>query len=250
MKIYKAIDGFILTLKVISVLFFSSIFLYWSINAIIKYRSQPTLSTVAYKFGDDGHGNFEFPAITICLDTFNWITLSPGMKNNCTRPITKMFWGNYVDFGINSFYDALKRCTAENDTTQTSQKSGGDVEEKKEIVYHYKKLEDMLHITNMTVEITDIVSKFMFGTLFAGGNSKNISASTYDSEGSSLMKKLWKPTLHFEKGICYTFDPRLYGKFQVNPEKLLRAHIDFNVSEVFSVCIHYYFNEQSIVIIM
>ena len=119
MKIYKAIDGFILTLKVISVLFFSSIFLYWSINAIIKYRSNPTLSTVAYKFGDDGHGNFEFPAITICLDTFNWITLSPGMKNNCSRltKIKMLFSGKdkYLDLEEyrkrmeSYFLDAMRR---------------------------------------------------------------------------------------------------------------------------------------------
>lgn len=242
MKIYKAIDGFILTLKVISVLFFSSIFLYWSINAIIKYRSNPTLSTVAYKFGDDGHGNFEFPAITICLDTFNWITLSPGMKNNCSRltKIKMLFSGKdkYLDFGIHTFYDALKRCTAENDvTTQTSQKSGEDDGEKNEIVDYYKKLDDLLHITNMTVEITDIVSRFIFGTLFGGANSRNISASSYGSK--DLMKKLWEPTLHFEKGICYTFDPKLHGKFQVNPERLLRAHIDFDVGELFSVCIYF-----------
>ena len=54
-----------------------------------------------------------------------------------------------------------------------------------------------------------------------------------------LMKKLWEPTLHFEKGICYTFDPKLHGKFQVNPERLLRAHIDFDVGELFSVCIYF-----------
>ena len=144
----------------------------------------------------------------------------------------------YLDFGIHTFYDALKRCTAENDvTTQTSQKSGEDDGEKNEIVDYYKKLDDLLHITNMTVEITDIVSRFIFGTLFGGGNSRNISASSYGSK--DLMKKLWEPTLHFEKGICYTFDPKLHGKFQVNPERLLRAHIDFDVGEIFSVCIYF-----------
>ena len=224
MKIYKAIDGFILTLKVISVLTFSLIFLYWSINAIIKFKSKPTLSTVAYKFGDDGHGNFEFPAITICLDTFNWITLSPGMKNNCSRNILLFNWG------IDNFYDALKSCTAKNDQTQTSQKRrkrfslfGGD-EEKKEIVYHYKKLEDLIHVAK-TVEITDIVSDF----IFASGNKKNISAMS-DGKELILMKKLWEPTLHFEKGMCYTFDPKLHGKFQANPEKLLSIKMHFNVS--------------------
>ena len=226
MKVYKAIDGFILTLKVISVVTFSLIFLYWSTNAIIKFKSKPTLSTVAYKFGDDGHGNFEFPAITICLDTFNWITLSLRMKNNCSRP---KIW-NYP-LPIINFHDALKYCTAKNDHPQTSQKRrkrfslfGGN-EEETENVYHFKKLEDLIHGTKMAVEITDIVSNF----IFAKGNMKNISAMS-DGKELILMKKLWKPTLHFEKGMCYTFDPKLHGKFQANPEELLSIKMHFNVS--------------------
>ena len=237
MKIYKAIDGFILTLKVISVLFFSSIFLYWSINAIIKYRSKPTLSTVAYKFGDDGHGNFEFPAITICLDTFNWITLSPGMKNNCTRPFWEDFFPLGKGVGIKDFYDALLSCTAKNDQTQISQKrrkrfSFPEIPGGNNDIYHYRKLEDLLQVTKL-VEVTDIVSYFMF----AKHSRMNISANS--KEESSLMKQLWEPTLHFEKGICYTFDPKLHGKFQANPERLLSTHIDFDVSELLFVCIYY-----------
>ena len=110
MKVYKAIDGFILTLKILSVVIFTIIFLYWSINATIKLKSQPTVSTVAYKFGDDGQGNFQFPAITICQDTFDWMTLSPGMKGKCSRTKGK---------SIQHFYEALKSCTAKNDQSST-----------------------------------------------------------------------------------------------------------------------------------
>ena len=56
-----------LVFKALSLLTFISIFLYWSITAILKYKSGETLSSVAYRFGDDGHGNIKFPAITICL---------------------------------------------------------------------------------------------------------------------------------------------------------------------------------------
>ena len=110
MKVYKAIDGFILTLKILSVVIFTIIFLYWSINATIKLKSKPTVSTVAYKFGDDGQGNFQFPAITICQDTFDWITLSPGMKGKCSRTKGQP---------IQHFHEALKSCTAKNDESST-----------------------------------------------------------------------------------------------------------------------------------
>ena len=88
--------------KVFSLLTLTIIFLYWSATAIIKFKSLPTTSTVAYRFGDDGHGNIEFPAISICIDSFDHIAGSPsGMKYKC-RPYT-----------FNSkFFESLKYCTA------------------------------------------------------------------------------------------------------------------------------------------
>ena len=61
--------------KVLSLLSFTSIFIYWSIAAIIKYKSGKTVSSVAYRFGDDGHGNIKFPAITICLGAQSFTSL-------------------------------------------------------------------------------------------------------------------------------------------------------------------------------
>ena len=300
MKVYKAIDGFILTLKILSVVIFTIIFLYWSINATIKLKSQPTVSTVAYKFGDDGQGNFQFPAITICQDTFDWMTLSPGMKGKCSRTKGK---------SIQHFYEALKSCTAKTDQSSTdlsndaksSDASGaisGDTSAASNAAYntasndvsdtafndgsndasntafndgsnyasnnafndvsnyasndasnaafndgsnyasndasnaqaignHFQKLEDLLNITKK-VEITDIVSWFMF----AEGNEKNITARSDNNKEMILMKELWEPTLHFERGLCYTFDPKLHGKFQADPDNLLSINITFDVSSV------------------
>ena len=44
-------------LKLISVIFFCTVFGYWSIKAINKYLSRPISSSVTYSNGDDGHGN-------------------------------------------------------------------------------------------------------------------------------------------------------------------------------------------------
>ena len=44
-------------LKVISILFFSTVFGYWSEKAIEKFLAKPISTTVSYTIGDDGHGN-------------------------------------------------------------------------------------------------------------------------------------------------------------------------------------------------
>ena len=83
-KLHRGFDSLILVFKFFSIFAFILIFLYWSITAVIRFESGLISSSVSYTYGDDGHGNYEFPAITICLDSFKWIGMSPnGMKNNC-----------------------------------------------------------------------------------------------------------------------------------------------------------------------
>ena len=83
-KLLRGFERLILGLKFLCILAFIIIFLYWSITAVILFKSGPISSSVSYRFGDDGHGNYEFPAITICLDSFKWIGMSPnGMMNKC-----------------------------------------------------------------------------------------------------------------------------------------------------------------------
>ena len=114
MKLHNVFDSFILAFKVFSLLTFTTIFLYWSITAIKKFKSWPTSSTVAYRFGDDGHGNIDFPAITICLDSFKWIARSKnGMKYKCNQS------------RIKQFYESLEDCTAT--TTEGRREKSTDV---------------------------------------------------------------------------------------------------------------------------
>ena len=220
MKTNQVGNGFFLLLKVLSMLTFTTICLYWSITAIIKFRSKPTTSNVLYKFGDDGQGNFDFPAVTICLESFNKITLSQnGMKYKC--------FGSDFSIANYNFLSALKYCTfIYNDTIKTRPKRGLDlgisnnIFNEKDVVYPFENIEDFLHVSNM-IEMTDILKSFVF----ANGTEKNITI-----ENSEQMKTYWKPTLHFENGLCYTFDPKKHGRFQANPENLLSLQIEFDVS--------------------
>ena len=101
---HNVLNSLILAFKVFSLLTLTTIFLYWSTTAIVKFKSLPTSSTVAYRFGDDGHGNIDFPAISICLETDFFFTslqgILNGIKYKC-RP-------GYVE----NFAESLEFCTA------------------------------------------------------------------------------------------------------------------------------------------
>ena len=103
MKNHNVFKSLILAFKVFSLLALTVIFLYWSATAIVKFKSLPTSSTVAYRFGDDGHGNIDFPAISICLETDFFFTslnrLLNGIKYKC-RP------------NVENFVESLENCTA------------------------------------------------------------------------------------------------------------------------------------------
>ena len=204
----KMADVFISSIKAVSVLALTTIFMYWSISAIKKYISVPISSTVTYKFGDDGYGNINFPVITICLDSFKRIALS-GMSNNCS-----MGWRR-----IDNFHDALRFCTydstqsrTQTTTTECEGLFGCMFSEDEEVSYSlFKKIEDLINASK-TLNIMDILDTFQFGD----GKDK---ISVNHNLGSDLryeyLKKYWEPTLHYQRGFCYTFDPSKYGKYPV-----------------------------------
>ena len=102
--IHNVLNSLMLVFKVFSLLTLTTIFLYWSATAIVKFKSLPTSSTVAYRFGDDGHGNIDFPAISICMDELGLSSIaeSPnGMKYKC-HPLLPDY---------PKFFEMLKYCT-------------------------------------------------------------------------------------------------------------------------------------------
>ena len=73
--------------KYATIMAFFTVFVFWSGQAVIKFAKQPIASSVSYTYGDDGNGNYAFPAVTICLDSFRRIGTSYpplGMYYNCS----------------------------------------------------------------------------------------------------------------------------------------------------------------------
>ena len=66
----KLLPNFVSIIKGTGLVAFATIFIYWSVAAILKFASVPITSTVSYRFGDDGNGNIQFPTISICLESF------------------------------------------------------------------------------------------------------------------------------------------------------------------------------------
>ena len=106
-----------------------------------------------------------------------------------------------------------------------------------EVVHKFKDIEKLLRVAKM-MDITDILSGFKFGyesdtsQIINGAPSQVLSVE----ERYEMMKTHWKPTLHFKKGFCYTFEPKSLGqRFPVyDGEDLLRMHLYFDVSYVLS----------------
>ena len=46
-------------------------------KALLKLVSKPVSTKISYKNGDDGNGNIRFPAVTICLNDYNYISRGP-----------------------------------------------------------------------------------------------------------------------------------------------------------------------------
>ena len=216
-------DNFIIILRLLGTFGFCAVFMYWSINAISKYIDGPISSTVSYQFGDDGHGNIDFPAITICLDSFKWVVWASMSKNCSTKNIA-------------SFADALGSCTNDNTQSQTTTTTwcgglfGCMFYEDEEEIYPFKNIEDFLNASKV-FDITDILSGFQFGQKnFENKILVDQNMLNYDFYEARL-KDSWKPTLHFQQGFCYTFEPKRYAKFPVLYKgELLSITLNFDVS--------------------
>ena len=224
-------------LKSLSVLGLYTVFMYWSINAISKYIDRPISSKVTYMYGDDGKGNIDFPAITICLDKFQWVALSR-MTKNCS-----VTWNQ-----IESFSDGLGYCTAENTDNDTeydyysSGSYGNLFAQEEEKTYPFENIEDFLNVSK-TFDIDDILNGFTFGyrkdrqgraNYIANFEKYKLTQEEKISKGTKkfLLDEYWKPTIHFDKGFCYTFEPKTYfGKKPIlNKGTLISVSLDLNVS--------------------
>ena len=150
---------------------------------------------MSYRFGDDGQGNYKFPTITICLDSFKWVGRSPNGLNCSFK-------------GPQGFIHHLIYCTYN----------------KKVLVYPFEKIEDVIEASKI-LEITDILDSFRVGyplqwILEANNKEQNF-------------KSFWKPILDPLKGFCYSFESRKFEVMHLEGGgngELLRMDLFFDVS--------------------
>ena len=213
------IHSFVQLLTALSTLGFFIIFAYWSMLAIHKYKSKPITSSVSYTYGDDGNGLIEFPTVTICLDSFHRLGLSQkGFFYNC-------------DPSPPRFIDVLAYCidSRMESTTEYSSIYEGLFDEGDYYADKFQKFTNLDDLINKAkfLEITDILVTFYFGNTI-------IVPHELDSESKAeILNKFWIPTMHYELGLCYTFEPKQHGLDKipiVTDQSLLKIEMTFNVS--------------------
>ena len=173
----------------------------------------------------------EFPAITICLDEFEWLDKSESgpLKNNCSDGKEKV--------AISNFYEALMFCLndkmpLEKSTTTEENYFGGmfDLYDEEDFI-KYASIEELLE--GIKINIDDILYEFYFGGYI------HISPYQMTIDGRNLLRADWKAELHYRYGYCYTFDPKVSVKPNVlavqelvSGTTLLSMKLKFNVISI------------------
>ena len=145
-------------------------------------------------------------------------------------------------FDSSRFYDALRFCTDIGITTTTynSELTGNlfEYEGDHNTIFNFKKIEDLIEAAKV-IKIEDIIHSMNFGNS-EKYDSVIINHNLSPKTRIELTKEIWKPFLHYEKGYCYTFDPKQYNFSQnsvvYKGENLLRIKMNLDVS--FQIHIH------------
>ena len=98
-----------LSIKIFSAFILISLFCYWSINAWLKYSSEPIVTHTEFRFGDDNEGNLSMPVISFCkLNSQKCCTPESYLSTNLTNATafiesikySRPFEGNMIEFII------------------------------------------------------------------------------------------------------------------------------------------------------
>ena len=132
------------------------------------------------------------------------------------------------------FYDALEFCTDIGSTTPSYEELSGTLFEYEEdnTIHKFTRIEDLIEAAKV-IKIEDIIHSMNFG------NSERYDHVIINHNWSpetrlELTEEIWELFLHYEKGYCYTFDPKKYN-FSKNSavykgENLLRIKMNLDVS--------------------
>ena len=173
------------------------VFFFWGIQALHKYLSYPIASSISFTNGDDGQGNLNFPALTICLTNY-YEYLNRLLIHDL----------NYCEEGeILSYNHALIKCLVlkpgKSSITSTTTEGGlfGNLfgNGNDDTYELFSTLEEFMDVTK--IEISDILEEFEIGNLIKITNNLD------ESYRKEYLKELWIPTFHQTLGPCFTFDP-------------------------------------------
>ena len=79
------------------------VFIFWGMQALQKFNSNPVSSSISFTNGDDKHGNLQFPALTICLHNLGFY-FEESLERHCPS-----HWIHYYYYYIYYYYLLSKK---------------------------------------------------------------------------------------------------------------------------------------------
>ena len=226
-----------------------SVFLFWGLEAIEKFMSRPTSSSVAFTNGDDDDGNFAMPAVTICLNEHrDWMKFITRQVDKCVD-LSSTGGGAFSQSSL--FYKHLIDCLVSKTHSTTSPRStsttteydifGGWFGTEEPVISRFDNLNEYIDVIQL--EIEDILYSFAFDTM----DLKKVPST----DRVRFLKSYWVHTYHMKHGQCFTFDPVL-NNFNLTNVPEMSIDFKFNLFQndsnfsppIFSTIIHDSFEDR------
>ena len=176
-------------LKFFGFIFCILTFAFWSHKALTKYISAPISSHISYKNGDDNLGNITFPAISICLQSYN------ALANKENTDLIQHCSHKSFNFYHRLFAYCYKLSGNQNELLGSSNDQDSyyfpnwiEPTVKPEIIHYFNNISDVLNASK--VEIQDFLFEYAFGDVIGVLHS----AHTHESKLEQLQED-WLPTI-------------------------------------------------------
>lgn len=172
-------------------------FTFWGHQAIVKFISKPISTKVYFRNGDDGFGNIQFPALTICLSDYRYFQRrfqQELLDEKC-----------YSGFNPVQFRQVTLLCYGKHQDSTTSSTTEGEgfgdlfgdpIPETPTVLF-----DDINHLIEETsLNASDMIFRYQLGNereLFLGTGFEN-----------EYIEQDWFTSIDEIYGKCFTFEPR------------------------------------------
>ena len=191
------------------------VFIFWGMQALQKFNSNPVSSSISFTNGDDKHGNLQFPALTICIDNLGFY-FEESLEQHCPS--------NWILY----YYQIFEYCIeekVEESTTEPEDFFGLFDNPYDDYYEDYDKFATVDALMNFTnIEAYDIINKFIYGNDIRIG--KGMSS---DSKTKEYLNQFWIKTYEHEDGPCFTFDPGLQNVSMIQAMQDVVIELDFKM---------------------